>query len=37
MAKTFKIKVITPEKMFYSGDAELVIVRTSGGDEGYNG
>ncbi len=35
MAKTFKLKVITPEKMFFSADAELVIVRTAGGDEGF--
>lgn len=35
MSKTFKLKVITPERQFYSGDAELVIVRTSVGDEGF--
>ncbi|NMC57296.1 MAG: ATP synthase F1 subunit epsilon [Eubacteriaceae bacterium] len=35
MAKTFKLKVITPEKMFYSDNAEMVIVRTTGGDEGF--
>lgn len=35
MAKTFKLKVITPERMFYTGDVEIVIVRTDGGDEGF--
>ncbi len=35
MAKTFKLKVITPERLFYLGEAEMVIVRTAGGDEGF--
>ena len=35
MAKTFPFKIITPEKCFYSGEAEIVIARTLTGDEGY--
>lgn len=35
MAKTFKLEVITPERLFYEGDAEMVIVRTTLGYEGF--
>jgi F-type H+-transporting ATPase subunit epsilon len=35
MANTFKLEIITPERLFYDGDAELVIVRTMDGDEGF--
>jgi F-type H+-transporting ATPase subunit epsilon len=35
MAKTFKLEVITPERMFYQGDVEMVIVRTLLGYEGF--
>jgi len=35
MAKSFKLKVITPERLFYEGEIEMVIVRTLLGDEGF--
>ena len=35
MAKSMQLEVITPSKLFYKGDIELVIVRTSTGDEGF--
>ncbi|MCL1810032.1 MAG: F0F1 ATP synthase subunit epsilon [Clostridiales bacterium] len=35
MAKSFKLQVITPSKLFYEGEAELVIVKTMTGEEGY--
>lgn len=35
MAKSFKLEVITPSKVFYMGDVELVIARTLTGDEGF--
>lgn len=35
MSKTVTLEVITPSKLFYRGQAELVIVRTLSGDEGF--
>jgi len=35
MPKSFKLTVLTPEKVFYSGDAEIVIIRTTSGEEGF--
>jgi F-type H+-transporting ATPase subunit epsilon len=35
MAKSFKLEIVTPESLFYEGEAELVILRTVGGDEGF--
>ncbi|MDO4552676.1 MAG: ATP synthase F1 subunit epsilon [Bacillota bacterium] len=35
MAKSVHLEVITPSKLFYKGDVELVIVRTVSGDEGF--
>jgi len=35
MANTVKLHVITPSKLFYEGDIELVIVRTITGEEGF--
>lgn len=35
MAKSTRLEVITPSKLFYKGDIELVIVRTLLGDEGF--
>jgi F-type H+-transporting ATPase subunit epsilon len=35
MGKTFKLKIITPDKLFFEGDAEMVIVRTLSGEEGF--
>ena len=35
MAKTIKLEVITPSKMFYKGDVELVVVKTLMGEEGF--
>ncbi len=34
MANEFAIEVVTPEKVFYKGTAEMIIVRTT---EGYRG
>lgn len=30
-----KLEVITPSKLFYSGEVDLVIVKTTSGDEGF--
>lgn len=35
MPRSFRLEVITPSKLFYMGEVELVIVRTLTGDEGY--
>lgn len=35
MAKTFKLEVITPERKFYEGEVEMVIVHTVEGEEGF--
>jgi len=35
MAKRMLLEVITPSKLFYKGEVELVIVRTLTGDEGF--
>ena len=35
MAKSVKLEIVTPERLFYEGDVELVIVRTLTGDEGF--
>ena len=35
MAKSVKLQVLTPSRMFYEGDIELVIARTLTGDEGF--
>jgi ATP synthase, F1 epsilon subunit (delta in mitochondria) len=35
MPKSMQLEVITPSKLFYKGDVELVIVRTLTGDEGF--
>lgn len=35
MANSVKLEVITPSKLFYKGDCELVIARTLLGDEGF--
>ncbi|MDD2484013.1 MAG: ATP synthase F1 subunit epsilon, partial [Eubacteriales bacterium] len=35
MAKSIELEVITPSKLFYKGQVELVIVRTLDGDEGF--
>ena len=34
MASTFNLTIVTPDKDFFSGDAEMVIVRTVEGDMG---
>ncbi len=34
MMKAFKLKIITPEKVFFDGETEQVIVRTTEGDVG---
>jgi len=35
MANAVKLEIMTPSKRFYSGEVELVIVRTLTGDEGF--
>jgi F-type H+-transporting ATPase subunit epsilon len=35
MANSINLEIITPERLFYEGDVELVIVRTLTGDEGF--
>ncbi len=35
MANTVSLEVITPSKLFYKGDIELVIARTLTGEEGF--
>ncbi len=35
MPKSMMLEVITPSKLFYKGEVELVIVRTLTGDEGF--
>ena len=35
MANSTLLEVITPSRLFYKGDIELVIVRTLQGDEGF--
>jgi F-type H+-transporting ATPase subunit epsilon len=35
MANHFSLEILTPEKLFYCGDAELVIVKTLTGEEGF--
>lgn len=34
MASMFAIEVVTPDKVFFKGEAEMVIVRTTQGDKG---
>lgn len=35
MANSVKLEIMTPSKMFYRGDVDLVIVTTAEGDEGF--
>lgn len=35
MAKSFMLEVVTPSKLFYMGEVEMVIARTLQGDEGF--
>ena len=35
MANSVRLEVITPSKLFYRGEVELVIVTTLNGDEGF--
>ena len=35
MANSIELEVITPEKLFYEGEVEIVIVRTLEGEEGF--
>ena len=35
MAKSFSLEIVTPEAQFYTGEAEIVIVRTLSGEEGF--
>lgn len=33
--KSFLLEIVTPQKLFYSGNVEMVIVHTTSGKEGY--
>ncbi|MDR3364313.1 MAG: F0F1 ATP synthase subunit epsilon [Clostridiales Family XIII bacterium] len=35
MAKSFSLEIVTPEKLFYWGDVEIVIAKTLSGEEGF--
>ena len=35
MAKTIKLEIITPSRLFYRGDIEMIIVPTLYGEEGF--
>ncbi|MDR3305475.1 MAG: F0F1 ATP synthase subunit epsilon, partial [Clostridiales Family XIII bacterium] len=35
MAKSFSLEIVTPEKLFYWGNVEIVIARTLSGEEGF--
>jgi F-type H+-transporting ATPase subunit epsilon len=35
MAESVRLNIVTPERLFYEGEVELVIVRTLTGDEGF--
>ena len=35
MANTFHLEVVTPMEKFFEGDVEMVVVRTSEGDDAY--
>lgn len=35
MSNKLKLKIVTPNKVFYEGEVRLVIVRTLDGDEGF--
>ena len=35
MAESVRLEIVTPERLFYYGEIELVIVRTLSGDEGF--
>lgn len=34
MASEFTLEIVTPDKTFYNGTAEMIIVRTTQGDRG---
>lgn len=34
MANEFAVEVVTPDNIFYTGNAEMIIVRTTEGDRG---
>ena len=34
MANVFALEIVTPDKTFYNGNAEMIIVRTTEGDRG---
>ena len=34
MANEFALEIVTPDKTFYNGSAEMIIVRTTEGDRG---
>ena len=34
-AKSFLLKIVTPQQLFYSGEVEMVVVEQASGQEGY--
>ena len=34
MANVFALEIVTPDKTFYNGNAEMIVVRTTEGDRG---
>ena len=34
-AKSFLLKIVTPQQLFYSGEVEMVVVEQGSGQEGY--
>lgn len=35
MARTFHLEVVTPDALFFEGDVDMVVMRTSEGDEAF--
>jgi len=35
MAKSFLLEIVTPEKLFYNGEVEIVIAKTLSGEQGF--
>ncbi len=35
MAQKFQLEIVTPDRHFFSGEVEMVVVRTTEGDEAY--
>lgn len=35
MAKTFSLRIVTPEKLIYDGEVEMLVVKATTGEEGF--